>query len=37
MHAVAALRENLNRAQRRTAQVNQDEVKLRALQRDAEL
>ena len=33
---VAALRDNLNRAQRRTAQLNQDEVKLRALQREAE-
>ena len=33
---VAALRSNLDRAQRRTAQLNQDEVKLRALQRDAE-
>ncbi|MEX0839261.1 MAG: polysaccharide biosynthesis tyrosine autokinase [Parvibaculum sp.] len=33
---VAALRDNLNRAQRRTAQLNQDDVKLRALQREAE-
>lgn len=33
---VAAVRENLNRAQRRTAQLNQDDVKLRALQREAD-
>lgn len=33
---VATLRDNLNRAQRRTAEINQDDVKLRALQREAD-